>query len=181
MKPKTFAELEEMETVRRDVNKIGRRVKEEIESCLKVPELLGGRTAPVLAARYEWDHQAEHHCYWNNRFVLAVVCGLELHSLRLAAWCLVSNGVNGYFEWKTHSGYDMTVAFDTLGIDTSRVVKKEGTGSGIYCELDGAMCGILADMFNLPTTLVGTKLSLTDEEKREADRFDKKYPYRSVL
>ncbi|HLP43888.1 MAG TPA: hypothetical protein VK145_01260 [Candidatus Nanoarchaeia archaeon] len=96
-----------------------------------------------------------------------MMCGLGLSRMRQAAWFLVSNGIMGYFEWKTHAGYDMSKALERLGIDTSKLDKtRDSTG---YSKLSPDICRVLVAMFNLPTTAFGVMTSLTADQLRDRD------------
>src|SRR3989344_1878047 len=78
-----------------------------VARCMTDPSKYLKNPMTVLCAEYLFENHALHQCYWNDRFCIAVMCGLWSNRQRLAAWCVVSNGLNLYWEWRTHSGYDM--------------------------------------------------------------------------
>lgn len=133
----------------------------------------------LLCAEYLFENQAAHQCYWNNRFCIAVMCDMWQNSQRLAAWCSVSNGINGYWEWTTHSGYDMVAVLKSIDIVPADFVAPNGGKS--YCVLDGRIAAKLAEKFDLPTSHFGTRRQLTERDEREREYFKSKYPHVHVL
>lgn len=152
-----------------------------VKACVMAPGARKINRRTVVAAERVWNSLPCHQCYWNDRFAIAVMCRLSMSHMQEAAWCLVNNGLNAYFEWKTHSDYDMTVVFECLGIDTSHLPKKEGMGSGIYCELDEEICRVLIEMFDLPTKKFGIKGDLTSKQLVLSEEFNRCYPHTHVL
>lgn len=167
MRPMTFQQLLEEDQVRKDtsVPALEAWVSARVSECMENPDEHSGKPKTVIAGEHCWANQAAHQCYWNNRFVLAVMCGLGLWKMRQSAWYVVSNGIMGYFEWKTHAGYDMAKVLERLGIDTSTLDKTcDGVG---YCKLAPSVCKVLIETFDLPTTAFGVKKSLTPDQLRD--------------
>lgn len=191
MAPRTFQSFVEAEpeTQRRIAEAIEWAKGQELDLSKARARMLACRPGPqefisdpwtIIAARHVWDDQPAHHCYWNDRFAVAVLGGLSLAELRIGAWCVVSNGLNDYFEWKTHSGFDMDRVLNFLGIDTSHD-RLRPEGFPAYCELSDDICSKLVAMFNLPTTAFHHKTNLTDVERKESDEFNRQYGYRPIL
>ena len=181
MTPRTFesfVQTGDLEKKRLNLKAAAEWVRKRILECMDDPKKHADDPLTLIAAQWEWERQPMHHCYWNNRFALAVMCGLSFEEIQMAAWCLVSNGLNGYFEWSTHSGYDMTVVFNHLGIDTAKVVKPD---SRMYAHLPRPICIELIKMFNLPTTTLGVKSRLTNEEQERKSWLEQHYSYTPIL
>jgi hypothetical protein len=151
--------------------------EQQIWRCIKEPAKYRDDPLTRLCAEYAFTHQSAHQCYWNNRFVIAVMCGLDLEKIRLAAWCLVSNGLNEYFEWITHAGYPMSQVFDHLGIthEQPRYIQT------MHYKLDHRVCKQLIEEFQLPTTKLCPSRILTDEEQHERIRMNREYPHSDSL
>lgn len=133
-----------------------------------------------LAAERFLGSQKMHQCYWNDRFVVSIVCRMPEHYIRLAAWCLVSNGLNRYFEWVTHHGYSVEKVFEQIGIDVGDH-GSEYESPSLYYPLHESICAQLVELFNLPTIRLGKKTTLSIEEGAEREKFNKTYPYKPVL
>ncbi len=121
--------------------------------------------------------QPQHPCYWNNRFPIAVLCRLSEEKQRRVAWMLVTNGVNGYWEWETHSGYRMYGVLHHLGIlenDMLRTVIRREFG---YSSPPLPLLEAIAKKFTLPTTFFDQSRQLSQEEQREREVFNAQYPW----
>ena len=86
-----------------------------------IDEVLAGSTAYSAeeikdAAVKTYRDQPAHRCYWNNRFFLAIKFDLPAKKKRESAELAVENGHDGYWEWRTHSGYDMVRLLREVGI-----------------------------------------------------------------
>ncbi len=75
--------------------------------------------ALILAAEFAYDYRPDHQCYWNDSFCVAVMCDLTWEKQQQAAWCAVCNGLNDYWEWHTHAGYEMAKVLRHIGIQLS--------------------------------------------------------------
>ena len=104
------------------------------------------------------------------------MCGLPYSKQRQAAWCAVSNGLNGYWEWKTHGGYDMANVLKYLGIASSEF---DDTVPAIYSIINWQIAERIVEHFKLPTTIFGG--TLTENEALERNYLNELYPYTSVL
>ncbi len=92
-----------------------------------------------------------HVCYQNDRFFVAVMCGLEERRLRFYAAQALNNGIIGYWEWCTHAGWHMHVALNKLGIPYDMMPQiKRDTSSFEYSRLPHALCLRLSEKFQLP-------------------------------
>jgi len=92
-----------------------------------------------------------HECYWNDRFVEAVVCNFSLPVQRRAAHHVISNGRQGYFEQVTHNGYHTIPAFERLGLSLAGAISaKPGSGT-MYFYLNERVLRQLRTKFDLPT------------------------------
>ena len=69
------------------------------------------------AAHLLYKSQPLHECYWNNRFAIAVMCGLPQPLQRLAAFAVLLNSTTHHFEWITHSDYRMSDALKRIKIN----------------------------------------------------------------
>jgi hypothetical protein len=143
-------------------------------------------------AEFVFDHQPPHQCYWNNRFCIAVTCGLSKEKQRQAAWCLVANGLNDYWEWFTHAGYPTHDVLHHLKITSlkdrncpmhlhSIGVRWDSLQPG-YSTPSRELLAQIVKHFNLPTTRLWERhiepkdgLSPSQLEKRE--QLNKLYPY----
>ena len=150
-----------------------------VEQCMADPARHLGDPMTLLCAEFMFKNQPTHQCYWNNRFCIAVMCGLQEDQRRLAAWCAVSNGLNGYWEWRTHSAYDMATMLKYLDIVADDFSAPEK--GGMYSTLAGGIAAKLAERFRLPTTNFSMEKRLTEEEHREREAFNRTYPYTRVL
>lgn len=139
-----------------------------VKECIADPETHWKDPITVMSALFEWDCQAAHQCYWNNRFVIAVMCNMCLFNKRTSAWGLVCNGQSGYFEWTTHSGYKVADVFRHLGIQDVNPPERQDS----YCRAPKHILDQIADIFDLPTTTYGRKNRLTDDEKREREELN---------
>lgn len=141
-------------------------------------EILHDDPSFIHAAHFAYTDQPPHQCYWNDRFCIAVMCDMDWELQRLAAWCAVSNGMNGYWEWNTHTGYDVAHVLKRIGLLPEGFVLPP---HGPYSDLRGAVSVSIIHYFNLPTTIGGVKKRLNEADLEERDRFNHTYPYASVL
>ncbi len=95
--------------------------------------------------------QPDHQCYWNNRFFLAIKFDLPEKMQRQAAWMAVLNGLNGYWEWKTHSGYDLVQALHAIGVTEGVPEKLADVPHHLYVPVERVVLAGIAKKFNLPT------------------------------
>jgi hypothetical protein len=94
-------------------------LKDHIKLCMDDPDAhLNDPLTPITALWYYENGFAAHQCYWNDRFCIAVACNMPLRYKQEAAEAIVGNGRSGYFEWRTHYGYNMVRVFKQLGIAT---------------------------------------------------------------
>jgi len=135
-------------------------------------------TAAVIA----YNNQPNHICYWNNRFCIATMCELDETSKRMAAWCMVSNGLIGYWEWFTHSNYPVHRVLHSLGIINLNHLDNEASAEkkmGLYWDIfkDNGYSRIhshlllrkIVDHFQLPTAyFIQRELSVSEQAERLA-------------
>lgn len=155
-------------------NKVSDFTSTLIKECMINPEMAIDNPTATLVALREFDNFPPHQCYWNDRFCIAVMCSLSPSYQRRTAWCAVSNAVNGYWEWITHSMFDTSIALRHIGIDC------ESRGRNDYCHLERDILKAIVGHFNLPTEYCG-KPELTDDERRQRAIFNEIYPYTTVL
>jgi hypothetical protein len=155
------------------------RVKAHTEKPgLEIPD-----AETLLAAWFLYagsDFHPTHQCYWNDRFVVAVACNLSWEAQQLAAWCAVSNGLNAYWEWKSHAGYNTAKLLSELGI-TGFDTSLKNPYNPLYFSLDSSTASTLSRLFDLPTTKFGHRESLDRYEVGMRDNFNARYPYHEVL
>lgn len=123
------------------------------------PETHQSEPLTLLCANWEYNHQPLHQCYWNCRFVVAIMCNLSYEEKQMAAWAVICNSMNKYFEWVTHSGYSMLDTFQYLGIDILEDYLSLARSSQ-YISLPGSIIDSLVVMFDLPTEVWRTGLQL---------------------
>ncbi|GEM_PF-2689568 len=126
------------------------------ESHTIIDDVLKGSTAYSKediekAALDVYENQAAHQCYWNNRFFLAVKFDLPEEMQRTAAWKAITNGLNGYWEWRTHSGYDLVQAMQEIGITEGVPEKAANVPDHLYIPVEKDVLAQIARKFNLPT------------------------------
>lgn len=96
------------------------------------------------------DGRGSHVCYQNDNFYVAVMCGLDERRLRFAAAQALNNGLIGYWEWKTHAGWDMQIALQKLEISDDSIPDISTNRAINYDELRPTLCQKLAEKFQLP-------------------------------
>lgn len=141
----------------------------------------------LCMAQLAFDAQPIHQCYWNNRFCIATMCGMSDEHQRTAAWCLVSNGVKGYWEWITHSSYPLYTVLEHLGILNINNVqfgvpntleKKIGLRwqdfNNDYRVAPNLLLYKLVERYRLPTTYFSARI-LSPEEQKEREKFNRVY------
>ena len=139
---------------------------------------------PAVAQKRSWDDFPLHQCYWNDRFAMALEQNMPHDKKRLGAWCAVSNGINNYWEWRTHRGYDIAALIEKhcgIRCEHTPITNTGGLGGATYSRLKDENIHALCKHFNLPTTNFGDKTILTPDEQRERDDFNRQYPYTKVL
>lgn len=151
---------------------VSQLVNNRVHACIETPtEALLNDPVTKLAALYEYNNQAPDRCYWNNRFCIAIACELPKQLQREAAWCAVSNGLNSYWEWVTHSNFDVSTVLRRIGItDVPHIIDATGP---MYCYMPESIAVQLIRMFDLPTRALGVKAELTTEENKENIRFNR--------
>jgi hypothetical protein len=148
-----------------------------VQKCIAEPGVHLGDPRTLSSAQRVFDDRRGHQCYWNDRFCAAVICGMDERFQRLAAWCTVSNGLNGYWEPRTHFGFDGVAVLKYLGIVEAENYHEVNS---MYANLPLSVCRALVEKFRLPTTRFG-KESLSLDEAKEHDEFSATYPFRAVL
>lgn len=149
-----------------------------IKECLENPALVDDPITTMSALLW-WHNFPSHQCYWNDRFCVAVICGLESRQ-RLAAWCIVSNGENGYFEWETHYKYNMVEALRRIGVVGNNFIPPNDL-AGYYFHLSPDIAKAIIQKFDLPTRKFDYKQYFSDKEKQERGYFNQVYPYNKIL
>lgn len=120
-----------------------------------------------LAGLYVFENtQPRHECYWNNRFCLAVMLNLPWELQQKAAWCSVNNGLIGYWEWLTHSGYRTTQTLERLHIQVPRAASIKAL-EGEYAYLDSETASDIVQYFDLPSRMFGPPGFKLDEKAKE--------------
>lgn len=140
----------------------------------------------TLAALYFFQNPSSgHQVCWNDRFCAAVACELDWRKQQLSAWCAVSNGLWSYWEIVTHSDLYTDCILENLGIPISNHWKKpayykKGT---MYYQISPEIARALIEKFDLPTTSMNVRLTLTKEEKLLRDAFNNTYSrfYEKIL
>jgi hypothetical protein len=154
-----------------------------VTKCVNEPGVHLTDPVTLLSAQYVWNRMGEHQhqCYWNDRFVAAVMCGMDEQSQRIAAWAAVSNGLMGYWEWKTHCGFDMGAVLKHLGV-IAATYNTTPDANRNYCTLPDEVCKALIVKFRLPTyCLCQGRADLTDEELEDMRELDSHYPKFTLL
>jgi hypothetical protein len=90
-----------------------------------------------------------HTCYWNDRFYIAVKADLPENYRNLAAHKSMQNGINGYFETRTHFGFDMIKLLEDLGFEEPQIKIKEK--NIIYYSLESEVIKFIQDKFKCPS------------------------------
>jgi hypothetical protein len=133
----------------------------------------------TLAAMWVYANSPTDPDSWNDRFALAVLCGLPFERRQEAAWCAVSNGLLGYWQPLTHDGVRMAEVLQTFGVtqrfDTSQ--KSEGPG---YVWLHDETIAAIARQFRLPTRRAGYE-HFTLDQQRLREYLTRSYPRHSPL
>lgn len=150
-----------------------------VHACVKEPALHRDNPALLCAAEHQFHHRAGHQCYWNNSFCIAVMCGMSWQDQRQAAWCVVNNGLNDYWEWTTHAGFETAAALKYLKIVSEDFQPPKVEGG--YCTLEREIMERLVQHFNLPTNMFDSARQLSDNEERLRSHFRQNYPYANRL
>lgn len=154
-----------------------------VRTCVNEPGVHLEDSRTLSSAQCVWNSMGEHQhqCYWNDRFAAAIMCGMDEHAQRVAAWAAVSNGLIGYWEWMSHAGFDMVAVLKHLGI----VPPEYDPGMenrGRYVPLPDELCKALIEKFKLPTyCLCKGRADLTEEELADLRELDSHYPKFSPL
>jgi hypothetical protein len=152
--------------------------------CMNEPGVHLNDPLTLPCAQIVWAIHGErqHQCYWNDRFVTAVMCGMDEQSQRVAAWSAVSNGLIGYWEWRTHYGFDTAAALKHLDLVRKDFDPDDLRPPGRFPDYNYLAAGFpraLVEKFKLPTTVYGATLSA--EQIKERNAFDLRYPELSPL
>lgn len=141
------------------------------------PSCFAAATIAVGQDRPGWP---SHQWHCNEIFYLVVRFGFPRHQQREAAWWAVSNGLNDYWEWRNHDGFDVYALLEELGVELDERDKPTKDYLG-YSSMTDDVARQLIQMFDLPTTACGIKDKLSSGEEEERERFNRSYPYMSVL
>lgn len=141
---------------------------EQMQKCIDEPGKHLDDPLTKEAAKILYADPRQHQCYWNNRFAVAVMCGMSERHQRAAAWCVVDTGTRGYgyFEWVTHDGYDMVKVLKYLKIVGEDFEAPERTRDLRYCWIPDKIKEALVEKFRLPPTFVKYD-ELTQAERAE--------------
>lgn len=174
------------------------KIQKEIEAALRF--VAGYILVPVLdwsqvsedekqkvrnMAEIAFNGQPLHQCYWNDRFCLATMCNMSEEQQRVAAWCMVSNGLTKYWEWTTHRGYPLYLVLDTLRMISLRTLEnsdseeqKMGVGWSSftrgYSRAPHKLLQKIVERYRLPTTYFSARI-LSPEEQKEREKFNRIY------
>jgi hypothetical protein len=125
--------------------------------------------------------ERQHQSCWNDRFAAAVMCGMDEQSQRIAAWAAVSNGLIGYWEWKTRNQLQVGAALKYIGIEYNDLPQTSWRFPA-YSYLRDELCRSLIIRFNLPTLYFsGGNAQLTEEQEMERLELNRHYPLQSLL
>lgn len=104
------------------------------------------------------SNRGSHVCYQNDNFYVAAICGLDERRLRFAAAQALNNGLIGYWEWKTHAGWDMQIALQKLEISDYSIPDISTNRLIDYDELRPTLCQKLTEKFQLPWRGIKTEV-----------------------
>lgn len=151
-----------------------------VRVCAAQPNRYRHQPQTILAAKWVLEYGLpSHQCYWNDRFAIAILCDLDWQTQRLATWCLVSNGLQDYWEWQTHCGFDIGAILKKLDVLESEFQPPKAT---TYTPVGHPhVLRRLVEKYNLPTCHFDPSRSLADRESAERNQFNGAYPYASVL
>jgi hypothetical protein len=156
---------------------------EHVMRCMADPSAYASDPLTMPSAQLLFNDKRMHQCYWNDRFAVAVMCGMDEQSQRIAAWAAVSNGLKGYWEWETHAEYDAAAVLKHLGIIPADFDPNQLRPKGRfpdYNHLPVELCKALIDKFKLPTTLFG-RPDLTEKQLADQRKLDGHYAQLSPL
>ena len=152
---------------------------DRVTACIHNPtEELLADPVTQLAALYCYNNQAPHQCYWNPRFCIAVSCNLPERLQKQAAWCAVSNGLNSYWCWITHSEFNAATVLRRLEITG---IPDESSAACVYCRMSEPVAKQLIERFCLPTLRLTNKHTLDANEAEERRVLNSHYPYDAAL
>jgi hypothetical protein len=150
-----------------------------VKAFMLDPDGLRDDAAVMAAASIHMEWLPSHQSYWNDRFCIAVLCDVDWETQQQAAWCLLANGQNDYWEWRTHCDYHPAEILKRLGIVDANFNAPENYRN--YECLDYDLSRKIAEYFELPTCLFDRKKSLTEEEESQRKKFNRAYPSYSAL
>lgn len=131
----------------------------------------------LLIAEWLWIATGfDHHSKWNDRFCITMACNMSFEQKRIATWCAISNGLNGYWQWTTSSGYSVTDILKYLGVTFDSVEPTVG-----YSFLDREIAIQLVRLFSLPTCTFWPLFGLNPEQEVQRDNYNQQYPYILIL
>ncbi|MFH0869200.1 MAG: hypothetical protein V1839_03160 [archaeon] len=116
--------------------------------------------AKQLATDIYDNHCCLHQSYWNDRFYIAVKFGIDEERQKMAvANSVIANGRIGYFEKRTHEGFDNEKLLNEMLKDQGITVELEPIvffGTQLrYSRLDEEIIRAVAEKF---------KIDLNDEK-----------------
>lgn len=123
---------------------------EQIRSCMLDPDTHQSDPLTYICANWCYQEKPHHQCYWNDRFVIAVMCNLSFEEKQAATWAIICNSHIRYFEWFTHYGYYMLDAFQYIGIAVPEECKNLRSRTE-YTSLHHSIICDLVTVFNLPS------------------------------
>ncbi len=133
----------------------------------------------TLAAMWVYADTPTDPDGWNDRFALAVLCGLPFARRQESAWCAVSNGLLGYWQPVTQGGARMSEVLQTLGVTQRFDPAQSSEGLG-YVWLHDETLAAIAKAFKLPTRRAGHE-HLTPDQQKLREYLTRCYPRHSPL
>jgi len=105
--------------------------------------------ARELALKVYEEGLPTHQCYWNDRLYIAIRFGLdEEHQRKAVVNSVVANGRSGYFEQRTHFGFDNRRLLQEQGVPTEFLPAMHG-GALDYQDLDERVIRTVAEKFGI--------------------------------
>lgn len=153
---------------------------ERVKQCIvhPTPELLNDPLTE-LAGHWLYHNKSAHQCYWNDSFAVAVACQLSLYLQRKAAWISINNGLNEYWEWTTHRGFDLLTLLQRLGAVDKDFQRPER--ESVYDRPPTKeVFQKIAEHFQLPTRYFGRSEQLSEFEVTQARRFNEETHFRTL-
>jgi len=116
--------------------------REFIEDPQKYMDSPGHCAAAILHC----DNMSTHQCYLNCCFCISVLLHFPHRLQKQYAINLLENGRSGYWEWVTHSGYNMAEALRMVGIT---VKDTDINGYILYCSPPEHILKQIAETFDI--------------------------------